>query len=90
MGGMRQKTLGKQVRQGLAAEGRDEALAAEVKQAEPPVAKPALESPASAEQLMEEVCDRENLDKGVETRSRKQGKSWRGWDDHRRRQGLPA
>src|SRR5437763_15765834 len=29
--------------------------------AEPFVAKPAPESPASAEQLMEEVCDRENL-----------------------------
>ena len=29
--------------------------------AEPVVAKPAPESPASAEQLMEEVCDRENL-----------------------------
>ena len=61
MGGMRQETLRKQVRQGLAAEGWGEALATEVKQAEPPMAKPALESPASAEQLMEEVCDRENL-----------------------------
>src|SRR5262252_7939873 len=29
--------------------------------AEPVAAKPALESPASTEQLMEEVCDRENL-----------------------------
>src|ERR1700746_1353373 len=29
--------------------------------AEPLVAKPAPESPASTEQLMEEVCDRENL-----------------------------
>src|ERR1700752_3099009 len=29
--------------------------------AEPLVAKPVPESPASAEQLMEEVCDRENL-----------------------------
>src|SRR6516225_3930573 len=29
--------------------------------AEPVVAKPAPESPASTEQLMEEVCDRENL-----------------------------
>jgi len=45
----------------LAAKGWGEALATEVKQAGPPVAKPALESPASAEQLMEEVCDRENL-----------------------------
>ncbi len=61
MDGMRQETLRKQVRQGLAAEGWGEALATEVKQAEPPMAKPAPESPASAEQLMEEVCDRENL-----------------------------
>jgi RNA-directed DNA polymerase len=30
-------------------------------EAEPFVAKPALESPALTEQLMEEVCDRENL-----------------------------
>ena len=29
--------------------------------AEPLVAKPAPESPASTEQLMKEVCDRENL-----------------------------
>ena len=30
---------------------------------EPSVAKPALESPALTEQLMEEVCDRENLER---------------------------
>src|SRR5271157_566710 len=28
--------------------------------------------------------------KCVETRSKEPGQSWRGWDDHRRRQGLPA
>jgi RNA-directed DNA polymerase len=61
MSGTRQKTLGKQSRQNLAAEGRGEALAAEVKEAEPLVAKSALESPALVEQLMEKVCDRENL-----------------------------
>src|SRR6202008_71661 len=26
----------------------------------------------------------------VETRSKEQGQPWRGWDDHRQRQGLPA
>ena len=33
------------------------------KRAEPIVAKPAPESPALTEQLMEEVCDRENLER---------------------------
>ena len=55
MSGTRQKTLGKQLRQSLVAEGRGEALDAEPKEAEPLVAKPAPESPALAEQLMEAV-----------------------------------
>ena len=33
------------------------------KRAEPIVAKPAPESPALTEQLMEEMCDRENLER---------------------------
>ena len=45
------------------AEGRGEALEAEAEDAEPLMAKPAPESPALAEQLMEEVCDRENLER---------------------------
>src|SRR5271166_110109 len=28
--------------------------------------------------------------KSVEARSKQQGRSWRRWNDHRRRQGLPA
>jgi RNA-directed DNA polymerase len=44
-------------------EGRGEALDAEPREAEPLVAKPAPKSPALAEQLMEEVCDRENLER---------------------------
>ena len=44
---------------------------------EPFVAKPTPESPASTEQLMEEVCDRENSRKSVETRSPEQGQSRR-------------
>ena len=60
MSGTRQKTLGEQLSQTLAAEGRGEALDAEAKDAEPLMAKPAPESPALAEQLMEEVCDRGN------------------------------
>src|SRR5881409_3211653 len=43
---------------------------------EPFVAKPTRESPASAEQLMEEVCERENL--------------VRAWKRVRRNQGSPG
>ena len=56
---------------------------------EPSVVKPAPESPAVTEQLMEEVCNRENLVRAWK-RSTEPGQRWRGWDDHRRRQGLPA
>jgi RNA-directed DNA polymerase len=90
MNGTRQKTLGKQLSQTLGAESRGEAPDTEPKEVEPLVAKPASESPALAEQLMEEVCDRENLENAWETRSRKQGRSWRRWDEHRRRQRLPT
>ena len=41
--------------------------------AEPSVAKPAFESPASAEQLMEEVCNRENLVRAWKRIRRNQG-----------------
>src|SRR3974377_1631002 len=41
--------------------------------AEPFVAKPAPESPASTEQLMEEVCDRENLVRAWKRVRRNQG-----------------
>src|SRR6201998_3810648 len=41
--------------------GRGETPVSGYQGAEPFVAKPAPESPASTEQLMEEVCDRENL-----------------------------
>ena len=63
MNGTRQKTLSEQLSQTLVAEGRGEALDAESEDAEPLMAKPAPESPALAEQLMEEVCDRENLER---------------------------
>jgi RNA-directed DNA polymerase len=62
MNGMRQKTLGERSPQNLATEGRGEAQDAGVKTAEPLMAKSALESPALAERLMEEVCNRENLE----------------------------
>src|SRR6202047_1156653 len=45
----------------LAPKGRGEAPARGLQGTEPPVAKPAPESPACAEQLMEEVCARGNL-----------------------------
>jgi RNA-directed DNA polymerase len=73
MSGTRQKTLGKQLRQSLVAESRGEALDAEPEEAEPLVAKPVPESPASAEQLMEEVCDRENLEKAWKRVRRNKG-----------------
>ena len=63
MSGTRQKTLGEQSSQTLGAEGRGEPLDAAAKDAEPLMAKPAPESPALAEQLMEEVCNRENLER---------------------------
>jgi RNA-directed DNA polymerase len=58
MSGTRQKI---QYSLALVPEGRGEALVRGHQGTEPPVAKPAPESPAGAEQLMEEVCDRENL-----------------------------
>ena len=51
--------------------------------AEPFVAKPVPESPAVTEQLMEGGVRPRESRKSVETRSKKQGQSWRGWDDHR-------
>jgi RNA-directed DNA polymerase len=42
--------------------GEGEALSCSCPRAEPFAANPAPESPASAEQLMEEVCSRENLE----------------------------
>ncbi len=82
MSGTRQK-----IQYSLALEpvGQGETPASGYQGAEPLMAKPAPESPALTEQLMEEVCDREKSRKRVETRSPEQGQSWRGWDDHRRR-----
>src|SRR4029453_5172084 len=61
MSGKRQK-----IQYSLALEpvGRGETPVSGHQGTEPFVAKPTTESPASAEQLMEEVCDRENLGKG--------------------------
>ena len=87
MSGKRQKT---QYSLALEPTDRGEALVSGCEGAEPLVAETAPESPAWTEQLMEKVCDRENLENSVETRSKQQGQSGRGWDDHRRRQGLPA
>src|SRR5215831_11708210 len=58
MSGTRQKI---QYSLALVPEGRGEAPGRGHQGTEPTVAKPAPESPADAEQLMEEVCDRGNL-----------------------------
>ena len=58
MSGMRQKI---QYSLALVPEGRGEAPGRGHQGTEPPVAEPAPERPACAEQLMEEVCDRANL-----------------------------
>ena len=76
MSGTRQKILSKQLLQTLAKESQDEVLDAPDKEAEPRVAKPAPENPASTEQLLEEVCARENLE--------------RAWKRVRKNKGSPG
>jgi RNA-directed DNA polymerase len=60
MSGTRQKI---QYSLALIPKGRGEASTRGYQGTEPLVAKPAVESPACAEQLMEEVCDRGNLER---------------------------
>jgi RNA-directed DNA polymerase len=62
MSGMRQKIQHKQLLLAFASVGRVENQDTEDKGIEPLMAKPALESPAEEERLMEEVCDRQNLE----------------------------
>jgi RNA-directed DNA polymerase len=62
MSGKRQKTQCKQLLLAFACEGRGEAPHSDRKGTEPLVAKRSSESPASEERLMEEVCQRENLE----------------------------
>jgi RNA-directed DNA polymerase len=63
MSGTRQKTGSKQLLLPLGTEGRGEAPDIVPEEAEPLAAKPILENPALTGQLMEEVCNRENLEK---------------------------
>ena len=58
MTGSRQKTWRQPTRQ---LDGRGEASAADCAGAEPAMAMTEPESPATSQQLMEEVCERENL-----------------------------
>jgi RNA-directed DNA polymerase len=62
MSGKRQKIQHTQLRLAFATEGRGEALTADRQGTEPRMAKRTPESPAAEEQLMEEVCDRKNLE----------------------------
>src|ERR1700704_5652855 len=67
----------------LVPESRGEAPVRGLQGTEPPVAKPAPESPALAEQLMEEVCDRENLERAWKrVRSNKGGPGVDGMTIH--------
>jgi RNA-directed DNA polymerase len=62
MSGKRQKTQHTQLRLAFAEESRDEPLGANRRGTEPLTAKQTPESPAGKERLMEEVCDRHNLE----------------------------
>src|SRR5271163_2764578 len=70
MSGKRQKT---QYSLALEPQGRGETPVSGHPRAEPFVAKPAPESPAVTEQLMEEVCDGENLQSAWKRVRRNQG-----------------
>ena len=70
MSGTRQKI---QYSLALVPEGRSEAPGRGHQGTEPPVAKPAPERPAVTEQLMEEVCNRENLVRAWKRVRRNQG-----------------
>ena len=70
MSGKRQKT---QDSLALAPNGRGETRAVGPLRAEPLMAKPAPESAAVTERIMEEVCDRENLQSAWKRVQRNQG-----------------
>ena len=63
MGGPRQKIQYTQQRLALAPAGRGEPPAADRPGTEPPTAKRTTDRPAVEDQLMEEVCDRSNLER---------------------------
>jgi hypothetical protein len=63
MGDKRQKNQSKQLLLAFMAEGQGEALSADHEGTEPPTAKQAPQSPAVEESLMEEVCQRKNLER---------------------------
>lgn len=73
MNGTRQELLGKQLQQTVGAKGRGEALDCASKEAEPLMANSAPESPALTDRLMEEVCDRGNLEKAWKRVRRNKG-----------------
>ena len=81
MGGKRQNI---QYSLALDLTGRGESPLGGHQGTEPPVAKPDPESPALAEQIMEEVCERENCE--TAWKQKEQGRSRCRWHDHRHRQ----
>jgi RNA-directed DNA polymerase len=70
-------------------EGTSEAPKASQEGTESLTAKCATERPASHEQLMEEVCERENCWQAYKRVKANQRKSWDRRHDHRRSFGLP-
>jgi RNA-directed DNA polymerase len=62
MSGKRQKTQYTQMRLAFAEESRSEALGADGQGTEPLMANRTTESPAGKERLMEEVCERKNIE----------------------------
>ena len=90
MGDMRPKIQYEQLPLAFMTEGRGETPDAGHEGTESPTAKRGPEDPATGESLMEEVCERENLERGVASSPLQPGKSRRRWQDHRRDPGLPA
>ena len=74
---MNRKRQNNQQELALEPKDRGEAPARGDEETEPFMAKSATENPAFTEQLMEEVCDRENLERAWKRVKKEQRKPWR-------------